>query len=120
VATSETGAVPAQRIENANPLPRELPILSHGAQTIVAISTHHLLKGRLGRGHGATALLIDIGNVRFTPASDQRADIAECLKGANRRPQSITSALTRIDGGIVTPSALAVFKLMAKSKRIGP
>jgi hypothetical protein len=41
--------------------------LSQGAQIIVAVSNHHLLKGRLGRGHGATAVLNEIGNVRFTP-----------------------------------------------------
>src|SRR4029453_14933097 len=41
-------------------------------------------------------------------------------KRANRSPQSITSALTRRDGGIVTPSALAVFMLMTKSNCVGP
>jgi hypothetical protein len=59
-------------------------------------------------------------DVRFTPDSDQTADIPVRQLRANKRPQSMTSALTRRDGGIVTPSALAVFMLMAKSKRVGP
>src|SRR5258705_5677592 len=44
-----------------------------------------------------------------------------CQQETFRRPQSITSsAPTRKEGGIVTPSALAVFMLITKSKRVGP
>jgi hypothetical protein len=37
----------------------------------------------MGRDHGATALLHNIGDVRFTPNSDQRTDTAGCLKRAD-------------------------------------
>jgi hypothetical protein len=52
------------------------------------IKTHHPLRGRLGRGPRRDSSIDDIGNVRFTPASDQTTDIAECLKGAKPRHPS--------------------------------
>jgi hypothetical protein len=65
-------------------------------------------------------LVEDRFDVRFVANCGRKSNLVGGLKSANKRPQSITSALTRRDGGIVTPSALAVFMLMTKSKRVGP
>jgi predicted ATPase len=49
-----------------------------------------------------------------------RTAVAEDLKGSGREIYSITSsARARIDGGIVRPSALAVFRLTIKSNLVG-
>ena len=62
-------------------------------------------------------------DVRFSPDSDQTADIAGGpfrAKTGSGQPHSITSsARTRIDGGIVKPSALAVFRFTPSSNLVG-
>jgi hypothetical protein len=79
---------------------------------------------QLERGAG-----VELGDVRFAPKAaellrgsemSRRANngLMHCSKGSS---YSITSsAPTRRYGGIVRPSALAVFILMAKSRCVGP
>ncbi len=59
--------IAGSKVPRCNPLAARNPNLSQGAKTIVAVSTHHPLKGRLGLGQGATAVLNGIGNVRLPP-----------------------------------------------------
>src|ERR1700676_149132 len=60
---------------------------------------------------------------QYPPNSRHLLSPSACLKGANngsRCPHSITSsARASSEGGIVTPSAFAVFKLTASKKLVG-
>jgi hypothetical protein len=62
-------------------------------------------------------------HVRFTPRSGHSAVPEQCPQRANsghRQPYSITaSAVVNSDGGIVRPSALAVFRLITNSNFAG-
>ena len=73
----------------------------------------------------ATLTPCEVGNVWHSPFYPQQRTLAfnratSEMCQIRKFDQSITSALTRTDSGIVTPSALAVFMLMTKSKRVGP